>query len=152
MADIVDVAKHILERCGRETTMKLQKLAFYSQAYSLASSGKPLFESDFEAWANGPAAPDLFRQHRGYFSITAKDFPGNSGNLTATERRQTGFIIAQFDRMSGNELSRKTHSEAPWKTARGGLPPTARSKTIISKDSIRTFYSQNPSALNMQPA
>ena len=30
MADIIDVAKYILEKCGTMTTMKLQKLCYYS--------------------------------------------------------------------------------------------------------------------------
>lgn len=31
MATVVDVAAYILKRCGAMTTMKLQKLAFYSR-------------------------------------------------------------------------------------------------------------------------
>lgn len=42
MATVVDVAAYILKRCGAMTTMKLQKLAFYSQAESLARRGHPL--------------------------------------------------------------------------------------------------------------
>lgn len=38
---IIDVATYILERTGTVTTMKLQKLAFYSQAQHLAQYGAP---------------------------------------------------------------------------------------------------------------
>ena len=54
MATVVDVAAYILKRCGAMTTMKLQKLAFYSQAESLARRGHPLFDEDFQAWRGGP--------------------------------------------------------------------------------------------------
>ena len=46
MATVVDVAAYILKRCGAMTTMKLQKLAFYSQAESLARRGHPLSEEE----------------------------------------------------------------------------------------------------------
>ena len=75
MAHVVDVAAYILEDLGSVSTMKLQKLAFYSQAYYLAEHGATLFPEAFEAWANGPVAPDLFRRHRGEFVI-ARGFFG----------------------------------------------------------------------------
>ena len=36
MATVVDVEAYILKRCVAMTTMKLQKLAFYSQAESFS--------------------------------------------------------------------------------------------------------------------
>ncbi len=44
---VVDVATYILERTDTITTMKLQKLAFYSQAQHLAQYGVQLFPEDF---------------------------------------------------------------------------------------------------------
>ena len=49
MASVNDVAQYVLNRIGYTSTMKLQKLVFYSQAYSLASTGNPLFEDRIEA-------------------------------------------------------------------------------------------------------
>ena len=54
MASVFDVAKYILNNKGRMSTWKLQKLCYYSQAWSLAWTETPLFEEDFEAWKNGP--------------------------------------------------------------------------------------------------
>ena len=70
MANIISVAKYILEQRGAMTTMKLQKLCYYSQAWSLAWDDKPLFDEDFQAWANGPVCPELFRWHKGKFAIS----------------------------------------------------------------------------------
>jgi uncharacterized phage-associated protein len=149
VAAIIDVAKYILELRERETTMKLEKLAFYSQAYSLASCGKPLFEADFQAWANGPVAPELFKEHRGFFSITPDEISGNSDNLTVEEKKRIDYIVTEFGELTGNQLSRKTHNEKPWVEARGSLSPTARSQKVISKESIRSFYSRNPKTLGL---
>ena len=73
MASVNDVAQYVLNRIGYTSTMKLQKLVFYSQAYSLASTGKPLFEDRIEAWANGPVVPSLFSEHRGRYVIGPED-------------------------------------------------------------------------------
>lgn len=40
--------------------MKLQKLVFCSQVYSLVTLDEPFFSDDFEAWINGPVCPSLF--------------------------------------------------------------------------------------------
>ena len=64
MATVFDVAKYVLKQLGSITTMKLQKLVYYCQAWSLGWDGKPLFGENFEAWANGPVCPELFHKHQ----------------------------------------------------------------------------------------
>ena len=54
MANVFDTAKYILEKSGKMSTMKLQKLCYYSQAWALVWDDAPLFDEDFQAWANGP--------------------------------------------------------------------------------------------------
>jgi uncharacterized phage-associated protein len=67
MADVFDVAGYILQQKGQVTTWKLQKLVYYSQAWSLVWDERPLFQERIEAWANGPVCPDLYQVHRGAF-------------------------------------------------------------------------------------
>ena len=54
--------------------MKLQKLVYYCQAWSLAWDDKPLFDEDFEAWANHPVCPELFKHHKGKVYIRSRFF------------------------------------------------------------------------------
>ena len=44
MADVFDVAAYILKKKKALTSMKLQKLVFYAQAWSLVWDEKPLFK------------------------------------------------------------------------------------------------------------
>ena len=44
MANVFDVAKYILEKLGTLSTMKLQKLCYYCQAWSLVWDDTPLFD------------------------------------------------------------------------------------------------------------
>jgi len=61
MSSCFDVAKYILEKKKQMTAMKLQKLVYYSQAWSLVWDEKPLFDEPVEAWINGPMVPALYQ-------------------------------------------------------------------------------------------
>src|SRR5690349_8592497 len=80
-----DVAAYILQKQGEITAMKLQKLAYYSQAWSLVWDEEPLFRERIEAWANGPVLPSLYKLHKGSFKITS--WPkGDPSKLTRKQR------------------------------------------------------------------
>ena len=51
---VFDIAKYILHQRGRMSTMKLQKLCYYAQAWSLVWDDTPLFDEDFSAWRKRP--------------------------------------------------------------------------------------------------
>ena len=69
MANAIDVAAYILEQIGSVTTMKLQKLVYYTQVRYLVMNGRPLFSDEIQAWANGPVAPNLYHIHSGRYMI-----------------------------------------------------------------------------------
>lgn len=69
MASVHDIAAYILDRCGSMSAMKLQKLVYYAQAWSLALYGRPIFDSPIQAWSNGPVNQELFDKHRGRFVL-----------------------------------------------------------------------------------
>lgn len=149
MASVNDVAQYVLNRIGYTSTMKLQKLVFYSQAYSLASTGKPLFEDRIEAWANGPVVPSLFSEHRGRYVIGPEDLTSQGpSNLTIADIVCIDHVVSSLGNKTGAELSCLTHSEEPWRAARGNLPNGARSNNQISRESIRSFYSSGKARSN----
>lgn len=47
MATVFDVACYILSKQGCMTTMKLEKLCYYAQAWSLVWDERPLFDEEF---------------------------------------------------------------------------------------------------------
>lgn len=144
MADIFDAAKYILEKHGEMTTMKLQKLCYYSQAWSLVWDGVPLFSEDFQAWANGPVCPELFNWHRKKFVINANDLPQLSGshNLTAAEKENIDNVLAYYGDKEAHWLSELTHKERPWKEARNkaNAMPGDLCSEIITKESMMDYY------------
>jgi len=143
MANVHDAAALILARWGQMTAWKLQKLVYYSQAWSLVWDERPLFNERIEAWANGPVCPDLYNRHRGQFIVS--EIPG--GNPGALDRDQTETIEAvmkYYGQRSAQELSDLTHSERPWLDARGDLPPGAPCNREIPWDSMAAYYESLP--------
>jgi len=143
MANAHDVATYILKKRGRMTVMKLQKLVYYSQAWSLVWDDKPLFRDRIEAWANGPVVPNLYAAHRGMFDVKA--WPkGDFRNLTAVQRETIDAVLEFYGDKSSQWLSDLTHSEDPWKEARKGLAPTQRGGNEITHASMAEYYSGLP--------
>jgi uncharacterized phage-associated protein len=139
MASAHDVAAYILDQRGKMSVMKLQKLVYYSQAWHLVWEEKRLFTDRIEAWANGPVVPSLYREHRGDFNRS--DWP--KGNADALSEKQSGSVdaVLKFYGPKGAVwLSELTHREAPWREAREGLPPGARSCKEITPAAMAEYY------------
>jgi uncharacterized phage-associated protein len=140
MVSVLDVAAYILEKQGTMTTMKLQKLVYYSQAWSLVWDEEPLFDEPIEAWANGPVVRKLFDAHRGHFKIHPGDINGNPKKLNIVQRDTIDAILRDYGLKTSQWLSDLTHSERPWAEARQGLKPGERGNSIISLDSMAEYY------------
>ena len=140
---VLDVAAYILSKRGSMTTWKLQKLVYYSQAWSLVWDERPLFPERIEAWANGPVAPVLYNYHRGYFVIS-KIEAGNQANLDQKAVETVNAVLDYYGDKSPQWLSDLTHSEAPWKEARGDLPPGSRCEREITLQAMAGFYEALP--------
>ena len=140
---VFDVAAYILEKMGTMTTMKLQKLVYYSQAWSLVWDEKKLFEEDIEAWANGPVVKDLFDYHRGTYEISSMPI-GNPRLLNQEQRDTIDAVLEYYGDKSAQWLIELTHMEDPWIQARKGLPPLERGNKVISLDTIADYYSSLP--------
>ena len=139
MPTVHDVANYILRKQHRMSTWKLQKLVYYSQAWSLAWEDEPLFTARIEAWANGPVVKALYEQHRGKFSIDKWDH-GDGDRLTDPQRDTIDRVLADYGTLSGRQLSLLTHAERPWQEARKGLGPTDYSSQEITHESMKVYY------------
>lgn len=139
MASVHDVASYILHKQGSISTWKLQKLAYYSQAWHLVWEEKPLFDAQIQAWSNGPVIPELYRVHRGKYSI-ARWPEGSGARLSNAEKQTVDGVLEGYGQLSGQQLSVFTHNEAPWMDARAGLGPTQRSAKVIKPDDMKAYY------------
>jgi uncharacterized phage-associated protein len=142
MATAFDVALYILEKHGPMSAMKLQKLVFYSQAWSLVWDDSPIFENAIQAWANGPVVPDLYNVHRGKFQVDKNTFAAHAnGTLTNEQKDTIDTVLKAYGDKSMQWLSDQTHAEAPWKNARTGLADGERGEEVITHEAIAEYYS-----------
>lgn len=137
---VFDVASYILKKTGTLTTMKLHKLLYYAQAWSLVWDEKPLFEEEIEAWANGPVIRNLFSYHKGYYNISNIEV-GNPNLLSKDQKETIDSVLKFYGDKPSQWLIELTHMEEPWRKARIGLAPTERGNRIISKESLANYYS-----------
>lgn len=150
MASVHDVAAYLVQRCGPMSTMKLQKLVYYCQAWHLVWDEEPMFPERIEAWANGPVVYELFNKHRGEFSVESWPY-GDPANLTQTQRATADVVVDDYAALSGRQLSYLTHTEGPWRTARGDLPATAWSRNEITPESLQDYYTAVAVAEDAKP-
>jgi uncharacterized phage-associated protein len=136
-----DVAAYILERRGPMSAMKLQKLVYYCQAWSLVWDEAPLFNEKIEAWANGPVVRQLWEHHRGLITLAPPWKPGNVAKLTQSQRETVDAVLSYYGDKSAQWLSDLTHAERPWASARKGLGPGDRGSSEIALDEMADYYS-----------
>ncbi|MDX1751420.1 MAG: DUF4065 domain-containing protein [Methylophaga sp.] len=142
MANAFDVAAYILESKGVMSAMKLQKLVYYSQAWSLVWDDEPLFCNKIEAWANGPVVRDLYDKHRGQYQVSKADFQQLAlRDLSENQKDTIDQVLDAYSQKSAQWLSDQTHSEAPWLQARNGLTDADRGDREISLASMAEYYS-----------
>lgn len=140
---VYDVAKYILEQLGAMTTMKLQKLVYYSQAWHLVWEGVPLFDENFQAWANGPICPELFEIHRGMFVIDAERLSiGDSSKLSDVQKETINSVLEFYGDKDPHWLSMLIHKERPWKEtrAKAGVAEGEFCNKIIPKEVMQDYY------------
>jgi uncharacterized phage-associated protein len=140
MVNVHDVASYILKNRGPMTAMKLQKLVYYAQAWSLVWDEKQLFPERIEAWINGPVVRELYDIYRGQFRVS-EDPHGHPERLTSDQRETVDAIVKFYGKMSSQQLSDLTHREDPWRDARHGLDSSERGNRVISHAAMAEYYS-----------
>lgn len=147
--DIFDVANFFLKIVERDlgstiTHLKLQKLLYYAQGYHLAKYNKPIFKEDFQAWAHGPANPEIYNCYKKYGSSSIDDFPTELYEFDEETIKFLSKIWNTFGIYDGKYLEELTHNEKPWKNARKGYEPGEKCDVVITKKVMQDFFRDDP--------
>lgn len=141
LASVLNVAAYVLKKTGDITAMKLEKLVYYCQAWSLAWDEQPLFSENIEAWANGPVCPELFNSHRGKFVVNAEMYSDyDNFSFSRSQRETMDKVLDYYGDKTPVWLSDLTHKESPWIIARDGIPNGAACSNVITLDSMQQYY------------
>lgn len=135
-----DVANYFLSKVNPEfgdliSNLKLQKLVYYAQGFSLAMLGEPLFNEPIEAWEHGPVVPDLYHAYKEHGAnpippVAPATFEGvfDAEQLDVMEQ-----VYAVYGQFSAWKLRNMTHEEKPWLDAIDG-------DKVISHESMEEFF------------
>lgn len=139
-----NIAKWFLCAVDREsgdsiTHLKLQKLLYYAQAWSLVLLGEPMFEDEIQAWTHGPVVPNVYNIYsgNGYKEISK---PDKCPNICPKYEEVLEEVMKTYGIFQAKYLETLTHSEEPWQEARGDLPLEARCDKPISLDTMKKYY------------
>ena len=147
-----DIANWFLAKIDRDagdaiTLLKLQKMVYYAQAWTLALLDQMLFEEDFEPWTHGPSLPTLFQKFKDY-GCEALPPPDSIPALSENVRELLGEVLEVYGNLSAKYLEELVQNEYPWIDARNNLPPEIRSNNIISKETMADYYKKLYQRLN----
>jgi len=147
MASAVDVARYLLwlaeQECEPEpmSHLRLQKLLYYVQGWSLAIRDEPFFEGEVEAWVHGPVVREVYPIFADYKNgAIAGHEARDCGTMTADQIRFIRSIWESYKKYSASELRRRTHCEKPWLEARAGMAPDEPGERAISAAAMREFF------------
>jgi uncharacterized phage-associated protein len=141
MVTCFDVANYFLAKSDPEigdliSHLKLQKLTYYAQGFSLAILGTPIFQEKIEAWDHGPVVPELYHEFKKNGSnpiftdldISKAKEPFSTEQIELLE--EVYFVYGQF---SAWKLRNMTHEEPTWKNAYYG-------DCVINKEAMREYF------------
>lgn len=118
-----DIADYFLSLTDEEagdsiSNLKLQKLVYYAQGFSLAIYGKPLFSEVIEAWAHGPVVAKLYRKYKTY-GCRGIEKPENIDfdKYSDEVKNLLNEVWNVYGQYSAWRLRALAHEEPPWQAA-----------------------------------
>jgi len=121
MTKAIDVANYILtledEDAGDLMShLKLQKLLYYSQGFTLALLNRPLFAEKVVAWQHGPVVPAVWEEFKRYKDNPIPKPTGFDRSVIPDDAREViNEVYVAYGQFSAWKLRGLTHEEAPWK-------------------------------------
>lgn len=136
------VANLILEKFppGTVDPMKLLKLTYLAQGWTLGLLGRPLISDDVEAWKYGPVFRQTYKQVAGK-PIVAGPLPAydHAAQLANGETHMINEVYRVYGKMKGVDLSAMTHKPgSPWEITYR----TRGQNSVIPHDLMQSYYAE----------
>jgi len=122
------------------TNMRLQKLLYYAQAWSLALAGEPLFGEDIEAWEHGPVVRSVYMRFKQHGSHRLSTEYAQSPQLTPAQRSVLDAVWASYGDVGAARLRVMAHRERPWREARQARDEGDTCNVSLSHDAMREYF------------
>lgn len=116
----------------RITHLKLQKLLYYAQGYSLAILDRPIFKEPIENWRHGPVVSDTYYRYKNYGSGLLPVSHIEVEKYDEEELYILNRVRIEKGQYSAWRLAQMTHQEYPWLSTNLG--------ETISIDILREYF------------
>ncbi len=144
MPHVLSVARELvkLSLSGDEpdplTNLRLQKLLYYAQAWSLVIRESELFSDELEAWGQGPVVPAAYHALSDG-PIRVEAFAG-APVLRDEEAEFVRRLWEAYSPYSALQLSKMVREEAPWLKARENRPKDGGGNNAISVLDLEAYF------------
>lgn len=143
MLNSIDVANFFIDLAKSDpyndmTNIRVNKMLFFAQGWSLARRGKALFKEDFRAWQYGPVAQNVYFAFQPCGNQKIVDFSGqfDSDKFSAEEIELLLDVSREYDKYSTTKLVNMTHAKGtPWQQVY-----REHENNVITKESIREYF------------
>lgn len=138
---------YIFQQMQEITPLALQKILYYIQAIYLVLFDELPYPEECKAWVHGPVYEGVYCLFRDFKFNPIEDnrfalLAGKAKKLGNREKRVIDLVISTFGMYSGKVLEAITHEEMPWLEARMGCDAEEPSNTIISRSSMKGYFTK----------
>lgn len=136
MDRIIDAAAYVVRKYYEITgeklvETKLHKLLYFTQRESLAITGEPAFEGDFEGWKYGPVSREVRNNfYNGEIVVPTNEISENLQYIVNN-------VILEYGSLAAWKLSELSHRDVSWKNARRGLAEDDVGHVLLSIEDIK---------------
>lgn len=140
MSSVKTIAKHIVQTSQVPVSnLKLQKLLYYVQGWSLGLHNKPLFTEEIQAWRHGPVVPAAFFHFR-HFQWNPIEVSQEKLEIDAADSAHILEVLKEYSKFTASQLETLSHTESPWLEARKNLDPIESSQNVITHESMKSYF------------
>lgn len=142
----LDVAKYVIYLASQNvigdegeiegiTNLKLQKILYFIEAFSLATKDTSIFNEEIEAWEYGPVVPEVYHAYKDRKSNPIFVETDYVCELPNDVKDTVDKVWSTFEKFSASRLVDITHRHRPWIDANEN-PET----DLINRESIKEYY------------
>jgi uncharacterized phage-associated protein len=126
------------EPVGDISNLKLQKLVYYCQGFSLALHNVPMFQEDIEAWPHGPVVRSLYEANKQYGAdVIPCPNSFDAAIYSLAQKTVIEEVYKVYSQFSPWKLRELTHTEPPWLfTSNNGKTFF----TVITHDTLKNYF------------
>ncbi|MGL5413340.1 Panacea domain-containing protein [Cetobacterium sp.] len=133
--NVIQIVDYILTK-KKMTNLRLQKILYFVQAFSLVSLDKPMFNEEINAWEYGPVVKEVYDKYK-YWGAEEIPSPEYFSDFfwDDKDRELIDEVLEGLENMSSFDLVELTHSYPTW------IENYEKNKSNkISKEKIKEYH------------